>query len=379
MSHMQRAVELAQEVVGSTSPNPAVGALLVKDGVEIGAGATQPPGQDHAEIVAMKQASDQARGATLYTTLEPCCTWGRTPPCTKAIIAAGIAEVHFAVIDPNPGVSGNGRDELAAAGITVVEEDAEGARELYESFAKHIATGTPFVTVKYAMTLDGKIATHTGDSKWVTGPEAREFVQKMRRVRDAILVGVNTVLTDDPYLTARDDTGTPLERQPLRVVLDSVCHTPVNSAMFKQPGSTLIATTESAPDARVMALEQAGAEVVVLPSGEDRRVDLRALLSHLGSRGVVNLLVEGGGSIHGAFFDMGLVDKVYAFVAPLIVGGETSLSPVEGSGVVMMGDAWTLTGTRTQQIGPDWLIIGYPRKESFVPPSYDMDDNLDAE
>jgi diaminohydroxyphosphoribosylaminopyrimidine deaminase/5-amino-6-(5-phosphoribosylamino)uracil reductase len=378
MSHMQRAVELAQEVVGSTSPNPAVGAVLVKDGVEIGAGATQPPGQDHAEIVAMKQASDQARGATLYTTLEPCCTWGRTPPCTKAIIAAGIAEVHFAVIDPNPAVAGNGRDELAAAGITVVEEDAEGAKELYESFAKHIATGTPFVTVKYAMTLDGKIATHTGDSKWVTGPEARQFVQKMRRVCDAILVGVNTALTDDPYLTARDDNGTPLERQPLRVVLDSVCHTPVNSAMFKQPGSTLIATTESAPDARVMALEQAGADVVVLPSGHDRRVDLKALLSHLGSRGVVNLLVEGGGSVHGAFFDMGLVDKVYAFVAPLIVGGETSLSPVEGSGVVMMGDAWTLTGTRTQQIGPDWLIIGYPHKEPFVPPSDEMDD-LDTE
>ncbi len=376
---MQRAVELAQEVAGSTSPNPAVGAVLVKDGVEIGTGATQPPGQDHAEIVAMKQASDQARGATLYTTLEPCCTWGRTPPCTKAIIAAGITEVHFAVIDPNPDVSGNGRDELAAAGITVVEEDAEGANELYESFAKYIATGTPFVTVKYAMTLDGKIATHTGDSKWVTGPEAREFVQKMRRVCDAIVVGVNTALTDDPYLTARDDNGTPLERQPLRVVLDSVCHTPVNSAMFKQPGSTLIATTESAPDVRVMALEQAGADVVVLPSGYDRRVNLKALLSHLGSRGVVNLLVEGGGSVHGAFFDMGLVDKVYAFVAPLIVGGETSLSPVEGSGVVMMRDAWNLTGTRAQQIGPDWLIIGHPHKESFVPPSDEMDDDLDAE
>ena len=371
---MQRAVELAQEVVGSTSPNPAVGAVLVKDGVEIGAGATQPPGQDHAEIVAMKQASDRARGATLYTTLEPCCTWGRTPPCTKAIIAAGIVEVHFAVVDPNPRVSGAGRDELAAAGIQVVEEDAEGANELYESFAKHIATGTPFVTVKYAMTLDGKIATHTGDSKWVTGPEAREFVQKMRRVCDAILVGVNTALTDDPYLTARDKHGTPLERQPLRVVLDSVCHTPVKAVMFSQPGSTLIATTEAAPDRRVLALEQAGAEVVVLPSGEDRRVDLRALLSHLGSRGVVNLLVEGGGSVHGAFFDAGLVDKVYAFVAPLIVGGETSLSPVEGSGVLMMGDAWTLTGTRTQQIGPDWLIIGYPHKEPAVPDFFDIDE-----
>ena len=374
MSHMQRAVELAQEVVGSTSPNPAVGAVLVKDGSEIGTGATQPPGQDHAEIVALRQASDQARGATLYTTLEPCCTWGRTPPCTKAIIAAGIAEVHFAVIDPNPKVSGNGRDELAAAGIKMVEEEAEGAKELYEAFAKYISTGTPFVTVKYAMTLDGKIATHTGDSKWVTGPEAREFVQRMRRVCDAILIGVNTALTDDPYLTARDGDGTPLERQPLRVVLDSVCHTPVKAVMFSQPGSTLIATTESAPDSRVLALERAGAEVAVLPSGEDRRVDLRALLSHLGSRGVVNLLVEGGGSVHGAFFDMGLVDKVYAFVAPLIVGGETSLSPVEGSGVAMMGDAWSLTGTRTQQIGPDWLIIGYPQKESLFPDSFEIDE-----
>ena len=363
MSHMQRAVELAHHVVGFTSPNPAVGAVLVKDGVEIGAGATQPPGRDHAEIVALKQASDLARGATLYTTLEPCCTWGRTPPCTKAIIDAGIAEVHFAVIDPNPDVSGNGRDELAAAGIRVVVEEAEGARELYEAFAKHITTGTPFVTAKYAMTLDGKIATHTGNSKWVTGPEARGFVQHMRRVCDAILVGVTTALTDDPYLTARDDEGNPLERQPLRVVLDSTCHTPVEAMMFRQPGSTLIATTKAAPDSRIEALEQAGAEVVVLPSGEDRRVDLPALLNHLGSRGVMNLLVEGGGSVHGAFFDMGLVDKVYAFVAPVIVGGETSLSPVEGLGVAVMGNAWRLADTRTEQIGQDWLIIGYPRKQ----------------
>ena len=365
---MQRAVELAHQVVGTTSPNPAVGALLVKDGAEIGTGATQPPGQDHAEIIALKQASDQARGATLYTTLEPCCTWGRTPPCTKAIIKAGITEVHFAVIDPNPSVSGNGRDELAAAGIRVVEEDVEGARELYEAFAKHITTGTPFVTTKYAMTLDGKIATYTGDSKWVTEPEARAFVQRMRRVCDAILVGVTTALTDDPYLTARDDDGNPVERQPLRVVLDSTCHTPVEAIMFRQPGATLIATTKAAPDSRIEALEQAGAEVVVLASGEDRRVDLPALLTHLGSRGVVNLLVEGGGSVHGAFFDLGLIDKVYAFVAPVIVGGETSLSPVEGLGVAAMGDAWRLADTRIEQIGPDWLIIGYPRKQPPVEP-----------
>ncbi|MDA0263756.1 MAG: bifunctional diaminohydroxyphosphoribosylaminopyrimidine deaminase/5-amino-6-(5-phosphoribosylamino)uracil reductase RibD [Chloroflexi bacterium] len=363
MDYMQRAVALAREVMGATSPNPAVGAVLVKDGVEIGAGATQPPGQDHAEIVAIRQASDQARGATLYCTLEPCCTWGRTPPCTKAIIAAGIAEVHFAVIDPNPNVSGNGRDELAAAGIKVVEEEAEGAKELYEAFAKHIVTGAPFVTAKFAMTLDGKIATRTGDSKWVTGSEARGFVQKMRLVCDAILVGVNTALTDDPYLTSRDADGNPLERQPLRVVLDSTCHTPVGAVMFRQPGATLIATTKAAPDARIEALERAGAEVVVLPSGEDQRVDLHELVAHLGARGVVNLLVEGGGSVHGAFFDAGLVDKVYAFVAPVIVGGETSLSPVEGSGVTVMANAWRLAGARGERIGEDWLIIGYPRKQ----------------
>ena len=367
-SHMQRAVLLAQEVVGSTSPNPAVAAVLVKDGAEVGTGATQPPGQDHAEIAALKQASGQAQGATLYTTLEPCCTWGRTPPCTKAIIQAGIAEVHFAVIDPNPSVSGKGRDELAAAGIRVTLEEADGARELYEAFAKHITTGTPFVTAKYAMTLDGKIATHTGDSKWVTGPEAREFVQRLRRVCDAILVGVATALIDDPYLTARDGDGIPLERQPLRVILDSTCHTPVAAIMLRQPGVTLIATTKAAPDSRVEALEQAGAEVVVLPSGEDRRVDLPALLDHLGSRGVVNLLVEGGGSVHGAFFDRGLVDKLYAFVAPVIVGGETSLSPVEGTGVAVMAGAWRLAETRTEQIGPDWLIIGYPRTEQPLEP-----------
>ena len=377
MSHMQRAVELAQAAIGSTSPNPAVGAVLVKDGVEIGIGATQPSGQDHAEIVALKQASDQARGATLYTTLEPCCTWGRTPPCTQAIIAAGITEVHFAVIDPNPDVSGKGRDELIEAGITVVEEEAEGARELYEAFAKHIKTQTPFVTVKYAMTLDGKIATHTGDSKWITGPEARGYVQAMRRVCDAILVGVNTALRDDPYLTARDDDGIPLERQPLRVVLDSVGHTPVDSAMLVQPGSTLIATTHAAPDVRLLALEQAGAEIVVLSTGEDQRVDLKKLMTHLGARGVVNLLVEGGGSVHGAFFDAGLVDKVYAFVAPQIVGGETARSPVEGSGVAVMADSWILTRTRSEQIGPDWLIIGYPEKQHFDPSSYDEDSSED--
>lgn len=361
MGHMKRAIELAHQVIGITNPNPAVGAVLVKDGAEIGAGATQPPGQDHAEIVALKQAADLARGATLYTTLEPCCTWGRTPPCTKAIIDAGIAEVHFAVVDPNPDVSGNGRDELAAAGIRVVVEEAEGAHELYEAFAKHISTGLPFVTAKFAMSLDGKISTRTGDSKWVTGPEARGLVQKMRREGDAVLVGITTVLADDPFLTARDGDGNPLSRQPYRVVLDSSCRMPTKANMLGQPGPTLVYATTGAPKDRAERLSKAGAEVVRLEPTPDGQVDIKAVLADLGARGVVDLTVEGGGTVLGSFFDGKLVDKVLAFIAPIIVGGASAPSPVDGQGVVLMSEAWQIGSASVEKIGDDWLITGYPQ------------------
>ena len=235
---MQQAICLARQAVGTTSPNPAVGAVIVKDGTVIGEGHTLPPGGHHAEIEALEMAGDSARGATLYTTLEPCCHFGRTPPCTRAIIAAGISEVHVAVQDPNRVVSGNGCDELESAGIgVVIGEQAETAKGLYEAFGKHIRTGLPFVTAKFAMSLDGKIATHTGDSKWVTGPEARGYVQEMRRECDAITVGVNTVLADDPQLTARAPDGSPLARQPLRVVLDSQARTPAGARLLKEPAT----------------------------------------------------------------------------------------------------------------------------------------------
>ena len=362
MDFMQRALDLAQEALGTTSPNPAVGAVIATDGEVVGEGYTLPPGQRHAEIGALEQAGERAKGATLYTTLEPCCNFGRTPPCTRSIISAGIARVHVGVIDPNPNVAGRGCAELEAAGIKVIVESERQATELYRAFSKHINTGLPYVTAKFASSLDGKIATHTGDSKWVTGPAAREVVQQVRRASDAVMVGINTVLADDPQLTCRDSQGNPRSRQPLRVVLDARCRTPVTARMLTEPGHTLIATTSLAPPLQVGALRLAGAEVAILPSATEGMVELSALLSELGGRGVVSLLVEGGGAVLGSLFDAKLVDEVYAFLAPLIIGGSGAASPVEGQGAVVMAQAWRLEDAQIQQIGPDWLIRGQPAR-----------------
>ena len=361
MTPMQRAINLARQALGTTSPNPAVGAVVTRDGEPVGEGFTLPPGQRHAEIGALQQAGERSRGATLYTTLEPCCTFGRTPPCTQAIVSAGIRQVHLAATDPNPLVSGRGRAELEAAGLELaVGEESDAAQELYEAFAKHITTGLPFVTAKFAMSLDGKIATHTGDSKWVTGPEARGVVQQMRRESDAVMVGVNTVLTDDPQLTARDPEGKPLQRQPLRVVLDSHCRTPIEARLLREPGTTIIATSQDAPALLVARLEAAGAEVYLGPTDRDGRVDLPSLLAKLGHQGVVSLVAEGGGVVLGSLFDAGLVDKVFAFVAPSIIGGGDAASPVAGHGASLMSETWHMERTYVRQVGPDWLITGYP-------------------
>ncbi len=360
---MDRAIALARQARGHTSPNPPVGAVVVKDGAVIGEGCTQPPGQSHAEIVALRQAGDAAAGAALYTTLEPCCHFGRTPPCTQAVIAAGIEAVHVAVIDPNPRVRGQGIAELEQAGIAVVREKSPAAEELYEAFAKHINTGLPFVVAKFAMSLDGKIATHTGDSKWVTGPEARALVQELRREADAVLVGSNTVLADDPQLTARDADGAPLPRQPLRVALDTRCRIPSGARMFREPGRTLVFVSEETPTPETARLTEAGAEVVPAELGDDGMVDAAGVLAELGRRGVVNLLVEGGGTVLGSLFDAGLVDRVQAFVAPVIIGGAGASSPVQGQGAARMAQAWRLERLGFRPVGGDWLITGYPTRE----------------
>ncbi len=359
---MQRALELARSALGSTSPNPAVGAVVARDGKIVGEGHTLPPGQSHAEVGALRQAGELARGSVLYTTLEPCCHQGRTGPCTEAIIAAGVGEVVVATIDPNPLVSGRGMELLKAAGVDCRLEGCPEAEQLYEAFAKHITTGLPFVVAKYAMSLDGKIATHTGDSKWVTGPAAREEVQRMRRECDAVLVGINTLLADDPQLTARTSDGSPRERQPLRIALDSRCRTPTTARMLGEPGETLLITSEEANAEDVRSLERAGAEVWVAPLQSPGMVDVARVMSELGRRGIVNLLVEGGGATLGSLFDAGLVDKVNVFVAPMIIGGSKAASPVEGTGPDFMRQAWQIEKSNLRQVGPDWFISGYPTR-----------------
>lgn len=351
---MEQALALGYAALGSTSPNPAVGCVIARDGAVVGVGKTHPPGGMHAEAAALADAGELARGATLYTTLEPCNHYGRTPPCAHAIIAAGIAETHIAALDPNPNVIGGGAAKLQAAGISVhIGDGATSALRLIEGFAKHSAAGLPFVTAKFAMSLDGKIAARSGDSKWISGAESRGFAHTLRAQSDAVIVGINTALADDPQLTARDAQGNPLARQPLRVVLDNRARLPANARMLSAPGNTLIATASAAerrlPD---------GAATLTLPSA-DGVVDLRALMAALGERDIVNALVEGGGGVLGALFDLNLVDKVVAFVAPVIIGGRNAVSPVAGEGAAQMTDALRLRDVTMRRFGADVAIIGY--------------------
>jgi len=323
MDYMAQALSLAKLALGQVSPNPAVGAIVVKNGVVISQGYTQPPGSWHAEVLALKRAGKEARRGVMYVSLEPCCHHGRTPPCTQAIIAAGIGEVHMAMFDPNPLVSGRGKDELEGEGIRVYvgEHEAE-AKEINEAYAKFITTGVPFVTAKFAVSLDGKIATKSGDSKWISGNEARKYVHCLRYTADAVMAGVNTVLVDDPRLTARccGGRGGTAKKQPLRVIVDGKGRTPLTAQLFSEPGKALLALGKSATLEEKTALAQIGAELLELPS-EEGLVDLKGLLKALGEREITSVLVEGGGTLLGSLFDHGLVDKVVAFIAPIIIGG----------------------------------------------------------
>lgn len=361
MQHMERALTLGWGALGTTSPNPAVGCVIVRDGEIVSEGWTHPPGQEHAEAAALRQAGARVRGATLYTTLEPCNHYGRTPPCSEAIIAAGISEVHVAVRDPNSNVAGGGIERLNDAGIrTHMGECADEAGRLIEAFAKHSRTRLPFVTAKYAMSLDGKIAARSGDSKWISGEESRWYAHLLRARSDAIMVGINTVLADDPQLTARDAEGNPNERQPMRVVLDSQGRMPRNAQMLNAPGDTLIAVAD---DYKGATCDEA--ETIRLPSGRGG-VDLSALLVALGERDVTSVLVEGGGATIGALFDMNLVDKVVAFVAPVIIGGNEAISPVGGIGIARMEEALRLKNVEVRRFGGDVAVIGYINAESGV-------------
>ena len=360
MDYMEQALSLAKLAVGQVSPNPAVGAVLVKNNTVVGQGYTQPPGGDHAEIQALKQASTEARGSVMYVTLEPCCHYGRTPPCTKAVIAAGITEVYMAMIDPNPLVAGKGKRELEAAGIkTHLGEHEPEAAEINEAYVKYITTGVPFVTAKFAISLDGKIATRSGDSKWISSAESRKYVHSLRYVNDAIMAGVNTVLTDNPHLTIRcHGRGGTAHKQPLRVIVDGRGRTPLTAQVFNEPGKTVLALGRKAKPEEKTAFAGVGAELLELPS-PGGRVDLEKLLKALGKREVTSVLVEGGGRLFGSLFDCGLVDRVIAFIAPVIIGGEGAITAVGGEGADRMVDSLRLERVKVERFGEDLMVSGY--------------------
>jgi len=361
MDYMAQALSLAKLALGSVSPNPAVGAVIVKNDAVVGQGYTQPAGSEHAEIVALKQAGDQARGGAMYVTLEPCCHYGRTPPCSQAIIAAGIAEVHLAMLDPNPLICGRGREELGREGIkTYVGKQEEEAREINEAYIKFITTGIPFITAKFAISLDGKIATRSGDSKWISCEESREKVHSLRHITDAIMVGVNTVLADDPLLTCRccGGRGGTARKQPLRVVVDSKGHTPLTAQLFHEPGTTLLALGKSITPEKASAFVQVGAELLELPLTEGL-VDLEELLRAMGKREITSVLAEGGGMLLGSLFDGGLVDKVVAFVAPIIIGGNEAKTAVGGKGIDKVIDSLRLERITVERLGEDVMVSGY--------------------
>jgi diaminohydroxyphosphoribosylaminopyrimidine deaminase/5-amino-6-(5-phosphoribosylamino)uracil reductase len=369
---MQRALALAEQALGNVSPNPAVGAVVVKDGRVVGEGYTQPPGGNHAEIEALRVAGEAARDSTVYVTLEPCSHYGRTPPCVDALTGAGVARVVCAIIDPDESVSGRGKAALEAAGIAVeVGDGSEAATKQLEAYIKHRRTGLPFVTVKYAASLDGRISAASGDSRWVSGPETREWAHANRTKIDAILQGASTIVIDDPQLTARPD-GVEAERQPLRVVVDSTGRISTDRKVLQGSAKTLIATTERSSEAWRQQMQSAGAEVLVLAPDADGRVPLRALLEELGRRGVLSLLVEGGGVLHGSFFDQRLVDKVTAVLAPMIVGAANAATAVAGRGAQYMREAVRLREMTVERLGDDVLVTGYPVWPD-APPSPDTE------
>ncbi|MGA7828845.1 MAG: bifunctional diaminohydroxyphosphoribosylaminopyrimidine deaminase/5-amino-6-(5-phosphoribosylamino)uracil reductase RibD [Geobacteraceae bacterium] len=360
---MRKALILARRGLGKTSPNPAVGCVIVRDGEIVGEGWHRKAGTPHAEVHALRQAGDRARGADVYVTLEPCSHHGKTPPCAGALINAGVLRVFAAMMDPNPIVSGRGLALLREAGIVVecgiLEQEC---RLLNEVFIKHVTTGMPFVILKSAMTLDGKTATASGDSKWITCKESRRYVHSLRAKVDAIMVGVGTVLADDPQLTCRMVRG----KDPQRIVVDSRLRTPPSAALFHldSQAKTILATIERDPQ-KIDALQALGAEPLLCAEKEGR-VDLEDMLRRLGAFGIQSVLLEGGRELVGTAVRKGLVDKFLLFYAPKIIAGEDGYGLCSGSGVARMGDAFTLRNTRIRRFAEDFLVIGYPERSCLL-------------
>ena len=346
---MKRALRLARR--GKTSPNPMVGAVVVREGRMVGEGFHPKAGEPHAEVFALRAAGELAKGADLYVTLETCCHQGRTPPCTDAVIQSGVKRVFAAMQDPNPEVGGKGFEILRRAGIEVQVGLMESeARELNEAYIKRVTTGLPLVVWKAAMTLDGKIATRTGDSRWVTGESARRYVHKLRAEADAVMVGIGTVLADDPQLTAREGA-----KNPIRVVVDSQGRTPVDAKVVNGEAPTIIIMGRKACEEKLDKLWAAGVRILCVQDVEGG-VDLGYSMAELGKMGINRILLEGGGELAASMLAEGLVDKGLVFIAPKIVGGRDAKTPVEGKGVELMSQALTVSRPKLRRFGDDLAL-----------------------
>ncbi|MDI3311619.1 MAG: bifunctional diaminohydroxyphosphoribosylaminopyrimidine deaminase/5-amino-6-(5-phosphoribosylamino)uracil reductase RibD [Thermoanaerobacterium sp.] len=357
--YMKRALQLAKLGLGHTNPNPLVGAVIVKNGRIIGEGYHEYYGGPHAEINALKNAKEDVKGAQLYVTLEPCCHYGKTPPCVDAIIESGIKDVFIAMEDPNGLVAGKGIKKLKEAGLNVytglLKDEAERVNEV---FIKYITSREPYVILKSAMTIDGKISTFTGDSKWITNEKSREYVHKVRSSVMAIMVGINTVIKDNPSLTVRLQGY----KNPLRVIVDSHGRIPLDAnVVIDKSAKTLIVTTDMMPYNKLKALNELGVDVVTTEK-RDNKVDLKKLIYTLGERGIDSILIEGGGTLNYSALKEGIVDKVMFYIAPKIIGGSNSLTPVEGDGIDLIKDAIIVEKLDVKRFDDDILIEGYIKK-----------------
>lgn len=357
--YMRRALELSLRAMGHTSPNPMVGCVIVKNGKIIGEGYHERYGELHAERNALANCKENPKGATLYVTLEPCCHYGKTPPCTEAIIENKIKKVVVSCLDPNPLVAGKGCEILKGCGIEIVTGILEKeCRRANEVFMHYIQTKTPFIAAKYAMTLDGKIASYTGDSKWVTSEAAREHVQGLRKRYRGIMVGIGTVLADDPLLNCRIENGV----DPVRIICDSKMQIPLESQIVKTAKEipTIVAACRQYRDKEKLEVLQEKNVEVIFSEGE--KVDLNQLLQIMGERKIDSILVEGGGKLHASFLEKGLINRVYAYIAPKLIGGSKALSPIEGNGIEKMEYANKLDEVEIEQLGQDILITGILKK-----------------
>ncbi|HWK23847.1 MAG TPA: bifunctional diaminohydroxyphosphoribosylaminopyrimidine deaminase/5-amino-6-(5-phosphoribosylamino)uracil reductase RibD [Ureibacillus sp.] len=360
--YMQLALDLAASAKGNTNPNPCVGAVLVKDGVIVGTGLHRKAGEPHAEVHAFKMAGDHAKGATLYVTLEPCSHYGKTPPCANLVKESGVSRVVVATMDPNPSVAGRGINLLIEAGIEVeVGLLEQEARKLNERFIHNMLTNKPFVISKFAMTIDGKISTHNGHSKWITSEEARLQVHKLRHEVDAILVGVGTVLADNPSLTTRlpHREG----KNPIRIILDSDLRTPLNANVVDTTeAQTIIVCHTEADQTKMNKLKEMGVQILSVSKNECG-LDLEESLHQLYKMGITDVLVEGGAEINASFLRAGLINKFLVFIAPKVLGGRNSKTPFAGLDIDHMDEALQIEFDSIEQFGPDLCITAYPKGE----------------